>query len=212
MPPGHSTARIIQKTQWMILGGGGVGDRFWERRGMEGWPDLDKGQGWGGVCSLDTVPKSTQSMGSSAHPHPIISADRFPSLPLRCSDSSAPATQPLCNPSGLPQSQTALGFLTVHSKCTFPTHSPSHPLLTPAPSVILPQSSPQHPPSPQSHLRETFSCPSLSFALSHLFLGLFSPISSQFSENPTLHHLPLFSLSTGPHPSHDRFTIPCPST
>lgn len=40
----------------MILGGDGVGARFWEMRGMEGWADLDEGQRLVEVCSLATVP------------------------------------------------------------------------------------------------------------------------------------------------------------
>lgn len=39
---------------------------------MEGWADLDEGQRGLGICSLATVPKSTQSMGSS-NPPPRLS-------------------------------------------------------------------------------------------------------------------------------------------
>lgn len=98
-----------------------------------------------------------------------------------------------CNPSRLPWPQHNARISDSSFKVCFRL-PPPHPLLPPTPSIILPKSGPQYPPSPQSYLRETFSCSCLSFALPLLAPGLLSSISGRFSQDPTLRRLRLFSL------------------
>lgn len=149
-------------------------------------------------------------MGSSTSPPqpPIISAGQSP-IPTSQVFSqlsychTAASLPPPPRPTILPGSygpSIVLGFLTVHPRRAPPLFQ--HPT----------QGWPHLLPSPQSRFRETFSCSSLSFALPLLALGLLSPISSRFSQNPTSPSSPPFLSFLRPHPPPDLHTTPSSST
>ena len=166
---------------------------------MEGWADLDEGQGGLGICSLATVPKSTQSMGSS-NPPPrlppatatIISAGQSP-VPTSqvfsqfCGHAPPPAIPP---DSHVPN--TMLGFLTVHSGC-----ASASPHLTPCFPQPLLSSYPSLAPSTRLPLSHISGRPSLAPASALLFLSsplVYSPPSAVGSPKTPLSVVSAFSL------------------
>lgn len=60
---------------------------------MEGWADLDEGQRGLGICSLATVPKSTQSMGSSNPPPRLAPPRPRPATIISAGQSPVPTSQ-----------------------------------------------------------------------------------------------------------------------
>lgn len=185
---------------------------------MEGWADLDEGQRGLGICSLATVPKSTQSMGSS-NPPPRLS----PRPPPRHYHFSRPVPRPYlpgvqlvlrarsapCNPSRLPWPQHNARISDSSFKVCFRLPPPP-PLLPPTPSIILPTSGPQYPPSP------VISQGDLLLLLPQLCSSSPRPWFTLFHQRSVLPrpHSPSSPpcLSFRPHSSHDPHTIPSAST
>ena len=152
-------------------------------------------------------------MGSSTSPPqpPIILAGQSP-IPTSqvFSQFSCCHTAALLPPPTMPHNPPKLlrpQYIPRISASSFKVYSPCLPAFQ-HPTQVWPH----HLPSPQSRLRETFSCSSLSFALPPLALGLLSPSSSRISQDPTSPSPPPFLSFLRPRPPPDPHTTPSPST